>query len=307
MIRTMEMAGKPVKSSEVIEMVRIKKIMVATDFSPCSDRALEYALAVARRYNSQIYLTHILALDPYAMVTPEIAMASIERLRQNAARHFTEMQKSERLERVPYEVVIEEGPFWPAMEAVIKREGIDFIIAGTRGAGPVAKLVMGSTAEEIFRQARVPVLTVGPAVENEPLYEAEFRNILFATDFGLGAEREAEYAFSLAQEHRSKLTVLHVIAPEKELSEGGLELKKQAATRQMRELVPATKKYLCWPQFRATAGDAVEEILRVAKETKAGLIVMGAKRMKGLAGHAPNTKAFRVVSESTCPVLTIRS
>ncbi len=307
MIRTIETTGKPGKRSDVNEMVQIKKIMVATDFSPCSDRALEYALSVARRYNSQIYLTHILALDPYAMVTPEIAMASIERLRQNAARHFTEMQKSERLERVPYEVVIEEGPLWPTMESVINREGIDFIIAGTRGAGVVTKFVMGSTAEEIFRQARVPVLTVGPAVENEPLYEAEFRNLLFATDFGLGAEREAEYSFSLAQEHRSKLTVLHVIAPEKELSEGGLELKKQAATQQMRELVPTTTKYLCWPQFRATAGDAVEEILRVAKETKADLIVMGAKRMKGLADHAPNTTAYRVVCASTCPVLTIRS
>jgi nucleotide-binding universal stress UspA family protein len=303
----MQMSEEPKRTSEVNGMVQIKKILVATDFSPFSDRALDYALAVARRYKSQIYLTHILALDPYAMVTPELAMASIERLRQNAARHFNEIQKSERLERVPYEVVIEEGPFWPTMESVIKREGIDFIIAGTRGAGAVSKLIVGSTAEEIFRQAQVPVLTVGPAAEKEPLYEAEFRNILFATDFGLGAEREGAYAFSLAQEHRSKLTLLHVIAPEKDLLESRLELKKQAVTQQMRELVPTTAKYLCWPQFLATSGDAVDEILRVAKETKADLIVMGAKRMKGLADHAPNTKAYRVVSGSICPVLTIRS
>jgi len=40
--------------------------------------------------------------------------------------------------------------------------------------------------------------------------ETEFKNILFATDFGKSAEREAEYAFSLAQEHRSRLTLLHV-------------------------------------------------------------------------------------------------
>ncbi len=307
MTRAMQMSEQPKRTSEVNRMVQIKKILVATDFSLFSDRALDYALAVARRYKSQIYLTHILALDPYAMVTPELAMASIERLRQNAARHFSEIQKSERLERVPYEVVIEEGPFWPTMESVIKREGIDFIIAGTRGAGAVSKLLVGSTAEEIFRQAQVPVLTVGPDAEKGPLYEAEFRNILFATDFGLGAEREGAYAFSLAQEHRSKLTVLHVIAPEKDLLESHLELKKQAVTQQMRELVPSTAKYLCWPQFLATSGDAVDEILRVAKETKADLIVMGAKRMKGLADHAPNTKAYRVVSGSICPVLTIRS
>ena len=217
------------------------------------------------------------------------------------------MQKTEKMERVPYEVVIEEGPFWPTLQSVIEKNEIDFIVAGTRGAGAVSKLLIGSSAEEIFRQAHVPVLTVGPAVENEPQYEAEFRNILFATDFGLGAEREAEYAFSLAQQHHSKLTVLHVIAPEKDFSGEALEMKKKAVTQQMRELVPTTTKYLCWPQFLAATGDAVDEILRIAKETKADLIVMGAKRMKSMADHKPHTKAYRIVSSSVCPVLTIRS
>ncbi|MGH9703775.1 MAG: universal stress protein [Candidatus Acidiferrales bacterium] len=307
MIPAIEMTGKPGGTEAVSEGLKIKKILVATDFSIFSDRAMEYALAVARRYRSQIFVTHILSLDPYAMVTPEIAMASIERLRQNAARHFTEMQKSEKLERVPYEVVIEEGPFWPTLESVIEKNEIDFIVAGTRGAGAISKLLIGSSAEEIFRQARVPVLTVGPGVENEPQYEAEFRHILFATDFGLGADREAEYAFSLAQQHHSKLTVLHVIAPQHELSAEAVEMKKRAATQQMRELIPATTKYLCWPQFRATTGDAVEEILRVAKESKADLIIMGAKRMKAMADHKPHTTAYRIVTASTCPVLTIRS
>ena len=62
-----------------------------------------------------------------------------------------------------------------------------------------------------------------------------------------------------------------------------------------------------WPQFLAATGDAVDEILRIAKETKADLIVMGAKRMKSMADHKPHTKAYRIVSSSVCPVLTIRS
>jgi nucleotide-binding universal stress UspA family protein len=307
MIQTHELTENTGNKIPADKLVRLEKIMVATDFSPVSDRALEYTLSLARRYNSQIYLTHIVALEPYAMMTPEFAMTSVERLRLNAARKFDEILKSERLENVPCEVAIEEGPFWPTMESLIKKWGIDLIVTGTRGMGAVSKLVLGSTAEQIFRQARIPVLTVGPAVANEPLYEAEFKNILFATDFGLGGEREAAYAFSLAQEHRARLTFLHVIAPEKNLSEAALALKKQAVTHQMGELVPATTGYLCFPQFRTTVGDPVEEILRMAQESKADLIVMGAKPMKGLGDHAPNTKAYRVVCASPCPVLTIRS
>jgi hypothetical protein len=41
--------------------------------------------------------------------------------------------------------------------------------------------------------------------------------------------------------------------------------------------------------------------------TKADLIVMGAKARKSLAGNVPHTKAYRVVCEAECPVLTARS
>lgn len=52
------------------------------------------------------------------------------------------------------------------------------------------KVVIGSSAEQIFQQVRIPVLTVGPAVPGQPPFEAEFKNIPCATDFGPAAERE---------------------------------------------------------------------------------------------------------------------
>ena len=58
--------------------------------------------------------------------------------------------------------------------------------------------------------------------------------------------------------------------------------------------------------LRPTFGAAVEEILVAARESKADLIVMGAKARKSLAGHAPLTIAYNVVSKAPCPVLTVR-
>jgi nucleotide-binding universal stress UspA family protein len=54
-------------------------------------------------------------------------------------------------------------------------------------------------------------------------------------------------------------------------------------------------------------GEATEQILRIAKETNAELIVMGAKARNSLAGNVPHTKAYGVVCGAHCPVLTIRS
>jgi nucleotide-binding universal stress UspA family protein len=50
----------------------------------------------------------------------------------------------------------------------------------------------------------------------------------------------------------------------------------------------------------------VEEILIAVKESKANLIVMGAKARRNLAGHVPLTIAYNVVAKAPCPVLTVR-
>ncbi len=53
--------------------VSLKRIMVGTDFSPASDLALDYAVSLARRFGSRIYLTHILTFEGHPMMEPELA------------------------------------------------------------------------------------------------------------------------------------------------------------------------------------------------------------------------------------------
>jgi nucleotide-binding universal stress UspA family protein len=284
-----------------------KNILLATDFSPASDRALEYAAALARRYGSAIFLTHIIALDGYPLMAPEYAASSLQKMHADAENSLREILKSGRLLALPFKAIIQEGTLWPAIEESIQKYDIDLLIVGTHGAGAVRKLLIGSGAEEIFRKARVPVLTVGPSAEGEPPYDLEFKNILFATDFGKNAEREAEYAFGLAQEHYSRLKLVHVIPHPEAYGEDILALEKDASIAKLRELVPAGTELHCKVDFEVTTGEPVDEILRLSQETKANLIVMGAKQRKSLAGNVPRTKAYRVVSGARCPVLTIRS
>jgi nucleotide-binding universal stress UspA family protein len=284
-----------------------KNILLATDFSPASDQALEYAVSLARRYGSTIYLTHIIALDGYPMMAPEFAASSLQKMHAEAEKGFRELMKSGRLMALPYKAIIQEGTLWPAIEESIKKYDIDLLVVGTHGIGAIRKLLIGSGAEEIFRKARVPVLTVGPSTGKEPPYELELKNILFATDFGTSAECEAEYAFSLAQEHHSRLRLVHVFPHPEAYGEDVLAIEKENSRNQLRELVPGETELHCKVDFEVAVGEPVEQILRIAEETKADLIVMGAKARKNLAGNVPHTKAYRVVSGARCPVLTVRS
>ncbi|MGB0034917.1 MAG: universal stress protein [Candidatus Acidiferrales bacterium] len=301
------MAATATVKLEAKKAVFLAKILVATDFSPASDRALEYAVSLARRYGSTIYLTHIVTISGYPMMAAELAMEEEYKGRTAAVAAFRNVIDSGRLSDVKHHFVIEEGSLWPTLEALVKKYEVNMLILGTHAPKGVEKVLMGSAAEEIFRHARIPVMTIGPAASEEAMYEAEFKNILFATDFGPSAEREAAFAFSLAQEHRSRLTFLNVVPYADDYSEEAVTKKREAITKELKELVPVTDEKTCKVEFAMVIGEPVEEILRWARIAKADLIVMGAKRREGLAGHVLDSKAYKVICGVKCPVVTFRS
>jgi nucleotide-binding universal stress UspA family protein len=292
---------------EAKKAISLKNIMVATDFSEATDRALDYAVSLARRFGSRIYLTHVITFEGHELMEPDLAAPTVVDLRRLAEEGTKKIESSGRLSGVPYQVVIEEGKLWTGIEALLKKYEIDLLVLGTHGLGGIDKVLIGSSAEELFRQVQVPVLTVGPGAKGEPLRETEFKNILFATDFGKWAEREAAFAFALAQEHRAKLTMLHVFANVKQTTSPDAVRERDRITRLLKELLPTEFEVLCKPDYQVAYGEPGEEILRTAQATKADLIVMGAKKGQTFAGHLPHTKAYHVVCGAKCPVLTIKS
>jgi nucleotide-binding universal stress UspA family protein len=291
---------------DATKRVLLTKILVTTDFSEVSDRALDYAIALARRYDARIYLAHVITPDPFQFAEPQLAQATYEKVRQAAEEGITDILISGKLRGVPHEVLMEEGNVWPALNKLITEHEIDLVVVGTHGRGKVQKILIGSVAEEIFRQADCAVLTVGPAVKGETRKEVELKSILFATDFGPGAEKAAAHAFSLAQEHDARLTLLHVIESAAAYTEESVARQRDINIVRMEKLMPRGTENWCKPEFRVTFGAAVEEILIAAREAKADLVVMGAKPRRSLAGHVPLTIAYTVVTKAGCPVLTVR-
>ncbi len=292
-------AVKPVPEAKV----SLNNILLATDFSPASDRALEYALSLTRHYSSHLYVTHIITIEGHPTNAPGFATAREQKYRQDAKDAMAKLTRSGLLTNLSHNLVIEEGALWPAIQKLIEKYGVNLVVAGTHRMGSMQKILLGSNSEQMFRHLSVPMLTVGPIAPSEPEYVSEFEHILFATDFGPGAVKEAAFALSLAREHSSKLTVLHVSTGTEQTS----GLQRDAALRQMRELVPDTQAEHCEVDYRVVYGKPVEEILRVRQDTQAGLIVMGAKKRNSLAGHVPHTIAYEVASTAPCPVLTVRS
>jgi nucleotide-binding universal stress UspA family protein len=130
-------------------------------------------------------------------------------------------------------------------------------------------------------------------------------NVLFATDFGREAERAAQYAFSLAQEHGARLTVLHVVEEVRMYTEEQIEQVRKANIQKMRQFMPPNSNIWCKINSRANFGTA-EEIPSEAGERKANVIIMGAKTRKSFDWHAPMTIAYNVGAKAEWPVFTVR-
>jgi nucleotide-binding universal stress UspA family protein len=212
---------------------------------------------------------------------------------------------------IPHDsAVVKGGDVWPTVERELAERRADIIVVGTHGRTGFQRLLLGSVAEEIFRQSPLPVLTIGPHVSTGGKEGAQFKRILLATDFQEESGAAVPYALSFAQEYEAELDLLHVIRARDEKAEHkGDAMAASAAMHRLHDLVPSEALAWCRPHSIVRYGDAGAQILGAAAELKSDLIVMGvrgAPHRLGRATHLERAVAHRVVTRATCPVLTVR-
>ena len=266
-------------------------------------------MAIARTYGSVVHAFHVLLPSAYTYLTPEMAMTLLDDQEDTAK---AEIQRVEaQFTGVPREAIIERGPaVWPVLSEYLKKEEIDLIVLGTHGRTGLQKVLLGSSAEEVFRRAPVPVLTIGPTVRSGMHNGGRFRCVLFATDFQPASLAAAPYAISLAQENQARLILLHVLPkPTYRRIDKSEESSVAEAMHHLHELVPEEADLWCRPEAVVQHGEPGNRILDMARERKADLIVLGARGQEGLgaiSSHLARATAYKVVVQAPCPVLTVR-
>jgi nucleotide-binding universal stress UspA family protein len=281
--------------------VPLQNILYATDFSRYSNAALPYALSIARKYGSTLFVVHVISLSALSHSSPATASQAMT---DQALREAKSAIKNlnPQLKGIPHKVLIRTGDIWSEIGAVIEEKRIDLAIVGTHGRTRVTKVLMGSVAEKIFRHAPCPVLTVGPNVCGEPDAIVDLHIILCPTDFSSESLAAVPYAVSLAQENQARLYLLHV-------TESFVDKPTEASlTSRLTRLVPPETELWCEPKAYVDSGFAPEKILSLSEELPADLIVLGVKRTPRLPGgmHLAMATSYKVVTEAICPVLTVR-
>jgi nucleotide-binding universal stress UspA family protein len=298
--------------------VSINNVLYATDFSAASEAALPYASAICRRFGSALHVVHVVSDTSPLIMTNGLDYVGLEALCQNAQTLAQEKlkQAAGRLGQIPYRTYLRHGEVWPNLRDIVANNRVDLIVVGTHGRGGLGKLMLGSVAENILRQAFCPVLTVGPRVcgrarlqefsgggrELAPV-ELELREILCAMNFTAASREVAQVAIQLAAQFQARLTMIHVI-------EGDSRLGKppKPTNYGMRELhEDISKAALAYaPEIVTEFGCAWYCIVNQAAAREANLIVLGAHPTEH-ATHLPWSTVHQVMARATCPVLTVRA
>jgi nucleotide-binding universal stress UspA family protein len=194
--------------------------------------------------------------------------------------------------------------------------GFDLVIVGTHQRVGMGRLREGSVAERVIQRVTSPVLIV-PAVDNDDgtVTVPSFGRVVCATDFESASTSALHMALPIAQKASGHLTLVHVIKGVSPESTARYTLRSRVpeyhrflaedAWRRLQEAIPFEVRQSGSVHARVVTGTPSDEIVRIADEARADLIVLGVTSRGAIGRRLIGSTAARVMRQAGCAVLAV--
>lgn len=280
------------------------KILVATDLSDI-DYLIPHAMGQARACGATLTLAHVIppgeTMPLDASAIPYVDVKEIEQeARETLERAATPIRES----GIPCDVVVAQGHPRDQLAALARETGAGRILAGTHGRRSIKRFFLGSVAHEILRSADVPVCTIGPHAHAASSFGAP-RKILHPVSLCAGYEDSARIAVELAQFYRADITLLHVLAKDVKMQHDADRIVEWTKS-ELKRLVPPEAPLWSHATVQVEIGDVVEEVLNVATEMEADLLVLGVNNDVSFWPIRGDDTVYEIVASAKAPVLSFR-
>ena len=144
-------------------MIKLKKVLVPTDFSESARHALTYGISFAREYEAELTLLHVVEnlTVGYASDLFPVPMAEVfQEISGYARTELAKLGTEARAKSITVEEVVIQGKPSAEIMRFARETEVDMIVLGTHGKGVLDQALFGSTTERVVRRAPCPVLTV---------------------------------------------------------------------------------------------------------------------------------------------------
>jgi nucleotide-binding universal stress UspA family protein len=287
-------------------------VLVATDFSPTAEAAVQWGGELARSRGGRVVLVH--AVDLHGPLTDFLPSPPDldQHVQAAAAARLDEAAAGLRAREVAVETRLETGVASQAVVRVVGELHPDLVVQGSRGLTPgLAHLLLGSTAQRIVQHSPSPVLTVHPADRDR---HRAIHHVLVPTDFSHDAEGAARAVRTLFGGDGARLTLLHAYhLPIEYTAYGTIPTSipfhadvAAVADEKLAEAAAALAGEAHPVDTVVKEGYPPEIIVDTARDLAVDLIAMGTHGRTGLRHLLLGSNAERVIEHAPCPVLTVR-
>jgi len=288
-------------------MRAFQKILFPVDMSDSSTATAPYVEAMAKKYNADLTLLHVLEMpsglipDWYGGAVPVIDTTAIWQAETEAAQSYL----TDRFHGLRVHRVVIEGDAAQTIDDYARENGMDLIMLPTHGYGLFRTLLLGSVTAKVLHDTPCPVWT-GVHVEHAPAVSPDFSTILCAVDRTEDSVATMRFACRLAHDNQANLILVHAIpgaevAPEKYFDSDLQSYLESDARKTLAELqqTAGVAAPLC-----LGAGEVSHVVRDSALGHSADLVVIG-------RGHATRTlgrlrsNVYSIIREAPCPVISV--
>lgn len=273
----------------------MKKILVPTDFSEQAENALKVAVQLAKKYDSEIYLLHMLELpmqDFDVMNSPSVVPEAMFFIKL-AEQRFEALLAKEFLKGVKVHDIVKNFPSFSGIVDTCHEHNVDLIVMGSYGASGFKEMFIGSNAEKVVRTSHIPVLVIKSSHD-----KFNIDRFVFASDFKKDNKETYRQATEFAKAFGAKMYLLMVNTANNFIS-------TSEANRRIEDFI---KDYDFMDYTINIYNDESVEagILNFAKEIDADLIGISTHGRQGIAHFFNGSIGEDVVNHAKRPVITFK-
>jgi nucleotide-binding universal stress UspA family protein len=279
--------------------MKIKKILVPTDFSKEANNAFNVAVSLSKQLDAEVSLLHVIDVPLQGSVSPSgeyhspdgmdklFVMKLVEKVRHD-------MDKKAKAAGIKVHKLIDFDRAYSKIVDLINKHEMDLVVMGSKGSSGFSELLVGSNTEKVVRLAPCPVLTVKSEQK-----DFQVRNVVFASSFTEPVVGVVEQLIDVQTMFNAQLHLVKVNTPNN----------FQTSKSNFKKMEDFAAKFKL-ENFTTNIYDDVSEdegILNFADHINADLIVIPTHGRTGLAHLLNGSIAEDVVNHSAKPVLTIRT
>jgi nucleotide-binding universal stress UspA family protein len=286
-------------------VIQLSRILCAVDFSRPARAAFARALALSREHNAELTVVQAVPVtEPFG---------SRGRARMT---HISGLRQAAEAEGVSLSVSVQHGDPADVIVLHANARAFDLVVIGTHQRVGMSRLREGSVVERVVQRVMSPLLIV-PAVDDDggTVMVPPLGRIVCATDFESASTAALDIALPIAQKAGGRLTLVHVINGVSSESTARFTSRfrvpeyhrflAEKVWRRLQQVIPPEARQSGSVHARVVIGTPSDEIVRIADEARADLIVMGVTSRGAIGRRLIGSTAARVMRRARCGVLAV--